>query len=316
LTSPGTWVEDHASARIMFLALLLALTMITVYSTAQSSPKEVKSEMLVSTDWLAANLHDSNLVILCIADDIEFYSRGHIPGARLIRISDLVTTRGGIPNELAPAADLQKVFERAGVSNNSRIVLYGERSGILAARAYFTLDYLGVADSAALLDGGMEKWRAEHREEVRETPQIRPGSLAIRRKPSISANAAEVAEAIKSKSLSIVLLDARPGPEFSGSKFSEDVPKAGHIPGAQNLYWGDMLEEADIPVLRPMPELRQMMQARGAAPNQEIITYCRTGMQSSFDYFVAKYLGYPTRMYDGSFFEWSRKDLPVEKSSR
>lgn len=277
---------------------------------------DVHPSMLVSTDWLANHLHDSNLVILCVADDVDFYSRGHIPGAHLIRSSELLVTRDGIPNELPPASALKSLFERAGVNNNSRIVLYGERSGILAARAYFTLDYLGVAANAALLDGGIEKWRAEHREETQEITQIKPGSLDIRINPSVSVDSAEIGQAIQAKSPSIVLLDARPNAQYTGANFSEDVPKAGHIPGSKNLYWRDTLINGDVPVLRPQFELREMLQARGAAADKQIVTYCRTGMQSSFDYFVAKYLGYPVRMYDGSFFDWARKNLPVEKSSR
>lgn len=298
--------------------MLFAGALISANAQAQTESNTVRDEMLVSTSWLADHLHDANLVVLCIADDPEFYSRGHIPGARLIRSSELVTTRNGIPNELAPAAELQSLFEHAGVSNNSRVVIYGERSGILAARSYFTLDYLGVAANVALLDGGIEKWRAEHREETRSVPQIKPGRLLIRLNPSISVGSAEIIKAINSRSVSVVLLDARPSPEFTGAKFSEDVTRAGHIPGARSLYWRDLLKESEIPVLRPPAELREMLQARGAAldKDEEIITYCRTGMQSSFDYFVVKYLGYPVRMYDGSFFEWTRKDLPVERSSR
>jgi thiosulfate/3-mercaptopyruvate sulfurtransferase len=302
--------------RLACVACLLGLVFIPTFSMARMTSKDVHPDMLVSTTWLANHLHDSNLVILCVADDADFYSRGHIPGAHLIRSSDLLVTRDGIPNELPPAAALKSLFERASVNNNSRIVLYGERSGILAARAYFTLDYLGVAANAALLDGGMEKWRAEHREETQEIPQIKPGSLAIRLNPSVSVDSAEIAKVINSKSSSIVLLDARPNAEFTGANFSEDVPKAGHIPTSRNLYWPDMLTSADVPVLRPQSEMRQMLQARGAAADKQIITYCRTGMQSSFDYFVAKYLGYRVRMYDGSFFEWSRRDLPVENSKQ
>ena len=72
------------------------------------------------------------------------------------------------------------------------------------------------------------------------------------------------------------------------------------------------LESAANPVLQPEAELRRMYAALGATPQKKVVSYCRSGMQSSFDYFVAKYLGYEARMYDGSFFEWSRKELPVE----
>ncbi len=76
----------------------------------------------------------------------------------------------------------------------------------------------------------------------------------------------------------------------------------------------DMLVSRDDPVLRPEAELRRMYAQLNARAYQPLVTYCRTGMQSSFDYFVAKYLGYEPSMYDASFYEWSQKNLPAETS--
>src|SRR5579864_8085848 len=155
----------HASRRLFAPVLALA-TMVTAASTfakaksaeaapAGETPFPIRIRMLVTTDWLAKHLHDANVVVLCIAENGDFCRRGHIPGARFIRLGEIAITRNGIPHELAELAALKKVFERAGVSNASRIILYGERYGQLAARAYFTLDYLGLGDHAALLDGGL-----------------------------------------------------------------------------------------------------------------------------------------------------------------
>jgi len=268
--------------------------------------------MLVTTDWLEAHLHDAELIVLCIVDDERFYSSGHIPGARMIRASEIVTSREGIPNELPSLVDLKRVFERAGVNDDSRIVLYGERSGLLAARGYFTLDYLGRADRAALLDGGIEKWRAEKRAESAALPREKRGKLHIRANPQIALTLAQMAEFARAPDPLRVLMDARPKPEYTGEKRSEDVLKAGHIPGAVGLYWRDLVQDDSISELKSVVELERLFRASGALPGREVITYCRTGMQSSFSYFVAKYLGYKTRMYDGSFYEWSRSSLPVE----
>src|SRR6185437_3124708 len=170
--------------RLTCVACLLGLVFTPIFSMAKTSSNDVNTSMLVSTTWLASHLHDPNLVILCVADNADFYSGGHVPGARLIRSSELMITRDGIPNELPPAAALKDLFERAGVNNSSRIVLYGERSGILAARAYFTLDYLGVAANAALLDGGIEKWRAKKRRRCRRSNPARSPSGWTRQFPS------------------------------------------------------------------------------------------------------------------------------------
>ena len=111
-------------------------------------------------------------------------------------------------------------------------------------------------------------------------------------------------------------MDGRPEPEFTGEKRSEDVKEIGHIPNAVSLYWTRTLQSPDIPTLRSPEELRQLFLAAGASPGKQVITYCRTGMQSSFDYFVAKYLGYSARMYDGSFYEWSLAARPAERDDK
>jgi thiosulfate/3-mercaptopyruvate sulfurtransferase len=80
------------------------------------------------------------------------------------------------------------------------------------------------------------------------------------------------------------------------------------------LYWKDLLDDESLPVLKSASQLQQLFQNAGADRSGTVISYCRSGMQSSMDYFTAKYLGYTARMYDGSFYEWSRKGLPVEKS--
>jgi thiosulfate/3-mercaptopyruvate sulfurtransferase len=195
------------------------------------------------------------------------------------------------------------------------VVLYGERFNLLAARAYFTLDYLGVAARVALLDGGIEKWTVERRPLSKEIPETRARTLAVSPRPEILIDTKTMRELSQQKAGTVTLVDARPTKEFTGEQRSEDVAKAGHIPGARGLYWMDMLVSPQNPILKPEAELRRMYTEMNARADQPLVTYCRTGMQSSFDYFVAKYLGYEPSMYDASFFEWSKNDLPAETSS-
>jgi thiosulfate/3-mercaptopyruvate sulfurtransferase len=297
--------------RKLFLAALALMPGLLL--SAQDAEPKLRSEMLVTTGWLAANLSEPDVIVLCINSTPEFYSKGHIPGARQIKLEDIAVTRDGIPNELPPVETLQRVFAAAGVSNSSRVVLYGERFNLLAARAYFTLDYLGVAGRVALLNGGLEKWTTERRPLSTETPQAKTTTLVISPRPEILVDTKAMRELSQKKPGTVTLVDARPAKEFSGEQRSEDVAKAGHIPGAKGLYWMDMLVSRQNPVLKPEAELRRMYSELNAKTTQPLITYCRTGMQSSFDYFVAKYLGYDPSMYDASFFEWSKNDLPVEK---
>jgi thiosulfate/3-mercaptopyruvate sulfurtransferase len=295
---------------------LSGMVMLTTSATlAQATPAPaLRPEMLVTTSWLAEHLKDPDLIVLCISATPEFYSQGHIPGARQIKLSEIAVSREGIPNELPPVETLQRVFTAAGVGNKSRIVIYGERFNLLAARAYYTLDYLGVAQRTSLLDGGLEKWKAERRPLSTDTPAATTSALVVSPQPEILIDTATMRKLAQMKPGSVTLLDARPTKEFTGEQLSEDVGKAGHIPGAHGLYWMDLLVSRENPVLRPEAELRRMYTEANAAPGRPLVTYCRTGMQSSFDYFVAKYLGYQPSMYDGSFIEWSKNNLPAETS--
>ena len=295
----------------LFLAALTLMPGLLL--CAQDAEPKLRPEMLVTTGWLATNLSEPDVIVLCINSTPEFYSKGHIPGSRQIKLEQIAITRDGIPNELPPLEALKHVFEAAGVSNSSRVVLYGERFNLLAARAYFTLDYLGVAGRVALLDGGLEKWTAERRPLSTETPQAKTTTLVVSPRPEILVDTKAIRELSQKKPGSVTLVDARPTKEFTGEQLSEDVAKAGHIPGAKGLYWMDMLVSRQNPVLKPEAELRRMYSAVNAKADQPLVTYCRTGMQSSFDYFVAKYLGYEPSMYDASFYEWSKNDMPVEK---
>jgi len=304
---------------MLFETLALAVLALAANSTQQAQPDTVprlRPEMLVTTAWLAEHLLDPDLVVLCVNSTPEFYSKGHIPGARQIKLSDIAVTRDGIPNELPSVESLQQVFAAAGVSNSSRIVLYGERLNLQAARAYFTLDYLGLATHAALLDGGIDRWVAEDRPLSTETPSIKAATLRASPRPEILVDTSAMRDLTQKKTGSVTLLDARPAKEFTGEQLSEDVAKAGHIPGATSLFWMDMLVSRQNPVLKPEAELRRMYAEVHAAAGRPLVTYCRTGMQSSFDYFVAKYLGYEPSMYDASFFERSKKDLPAETSPK
>jgi thiosulfate/3-mercaptopyruvate sulfurtransferase len=202
-------------------------------------------------------------------------------------------------------ADLQALFEDVGVSDTSRIVLCGEGGGIFAARAYFTLDYIGLGDRAVLLDGGMEKWLAEARPVSQHEQRGLKGSITPHPRLDLVITTAEMRDLsyLARRTPRYAILDARPAAEFVGLRRSEGVKKAGHIAGARGLYWKKLVREPGSELVS-RNELERAFGDAGVRPGQTVITYCRTGMQSSLLYFVARYLGYPAAMYDGSVFEW------------
>jgi thiosulfate/3-mercaptopyruvate sulfurtransferase len=287
-------------------------------NSGQSGQPTLRKDMLVSTSWLQEHLGDGDLVIVHVGRDRSGYDAGHIPGARFLALDTLVEQQTNSLNDLPPVATLQGAFESIGVGNNARIVLYGDGGGLLAARAYYTLDYLGHGDRAALLDGSMEKWIAEGRQLDRNAVHPAPAHFTPNVHSDILISTQRMHEIVTGRGNGYLLLDARPPREFDGTVMSDAVPKAGHLPGAHSLYWKTLLESDTVPSLRGALQLREQFQRAGLRADQHVVTYCRTGMQSSFTYFVAKYLGYRASMYDGSVYEWVNRagyDLSGSASS-
>jgi thiosulfate/3-mercaptopyruvate sulfurtransferase len=292
-------------APTIYIGVAMLLLLLGAVMPASSMQRHLRPEMVVTTTWLQEHLGHGDLVVVFVGRSRATFEAGHIPGAHFLPLEGLVEQHPQSLNDLPPVAVLQETFEKVGAGDTSTIVLYGEAGGLLATRAYFTLDYLGHADRIVLLDGGLEKWVAEsrpveqgHRSNVRAhfTPHVNSEILiTTQRMHDITAGAS---------ASEYLLLDARPPGEFSGSVKSEGVPKAGHLPEASSLYWRTLLQPDNSSSLLDVPQLQTALARAGADPNKVIVSYCRTGMQSSFTYFVAKYLGYRAAMYDGSVYEW------------
>lgn len=304
--------------RKTFLAVILAAVGLVESATAVS----VRSELLVSTDWLARHLENPEVVVVHVSRDRRAYDQGHVPGARFLSWQAVATTRNGVPNELPPFPDLVETARRLGITSRSRIVLYDDDGGLFAARAYVALDYLGLGDQAALLDGHLKKWKREGRPLSSEVPRVRPSNLIARPHPEVVLSMGVVRDLVslqrQYRDSSVAFVDARPPQAFSGSRPGEGVRRPGHIPGARNVPWTEhLVDPEDNPVLRPPEELLRLYQSAGVDPGDLVVPYCRTGGQASHAYFVLKYLGFRPRLYDGSFIEWSADlDNPVESGQR
>ncbi len=261
------------------------------------------SEMLVSTEWLAAHASDPALVILHVSGDRKIYQQEHIPGARFLAWSELGVTRDGIPEELPPTADLVRLLEACGVRNNSRIVVYGDQV-LFAARAFFTLDYLGFGARTSLLDGGLGKWKAEQRPLSQSEPAPAKGELKPNLRPDAVIGIAELRAASD-----LAVIDTRSPADYAGEAANANLPRRGHIRGARNIFWRDLMTSGSAPVFRPREELSKI----AAVPaGKTAVVYCVAGVQAAVNYFVLRYLDQPVRLYDGSLWEWSRSDAPME----
>lgn len=279
----------------------------------------LQKQLLVSTDWLAKNAN--NAVVLHVGTNRQSYDAGHIPNARFVAWSEITATRNGVPNELASAETLQAVFTKLGVGNTKKIVLYGDLNGLAAARAFFTLDYLGHGDRIALLDGGVEKWKTEKRPISTEAVTANSETFTAKINPQTIITLDTMRDVswsvINQTPSNLSLVDARPADEYTGEKPGDGIVRAGHIPGAFNIFWQNNIVSRENPIMKAEKDLRKLYEAAGVSANKTNIVYCRTGGQASHAYFTLRYLGYQVKLYDGSFFEWNKQtDTPVIKGDK
>jgi thiosulfate/3-mercaptopyruvate sulfurtransferase len=275
------------------------------------SGEERKAPMLVSTAWLQDHLHDPSVIIFHVAQRRQEYKYGHIPGARFLWTSSLDYTNPDLTLELPQLAQADSVLKNLGVSDGVRIILYFEGNVVTpTTRIYFTFDYLGLGNRVSLLDGGLDAWKMEGRPVTMDFPEIPKGSVGVKLNPHVVADCDEVKNDLDNPKVSII--DAR-GPQFYAGN-GGGMPRAGHIPGAINIPFSSLVDSTNK--LKDEASLRKIFDDAGVKHGNTIVAYCHIGQQASLVYFVAKYLGYDVKLYDGSYEEWSgRKDLPIVNPS-
>jgi thiosulfate/3-mercaptopyruvate sulfurtransferase len=284
---------------ISVVILLSACLQISAYNGERS----VRQSMIVSTD---------SLVLLQVGEKEE-YAAGHIPGAQFITLADISTPRGeGLALELPSVAQLKTTFEKLGVTDKSRIVIYFSKDWVTpTARVFLTLDYLGFGDQTSILDGGLPAWRAEGRPVTNESRTPATGSFTPRPNKQIVVDAAWVSAHLSRPG--VMILDARAAKFYTGEEVGR-MPRGGHIPGARNIPFDSLIEDSNNK-FKSAETLRELFNTAGVKKGDSLTAYCHIGQQASLLYFVARYLGYDTHLYDGSFEDWSRRpELPVVKS--
>ena len=263
------------------------------------------SNFLVSTDWLEKNLNNPKLKIIEVSVDTGVYERGHIQGAVNFKWhTDLVDP---VKRDIASKENFEKLLRQAGINNDSTIIIYGDSNNWFAAWGAWVFDIYGVKN-VKLLDGGRKKWESEKRPLTPLATQVAAGNIKVSdANNALRARLIDVV-AVANKKSDTALVDIRSNDEFTGKIFApagvqELAIRAGHIPGAVNVPWGQAVAEDGT--FKSAEELRKVYAAVGIDGKKPIITYCRIGERSSHTWFaLSKILGYNVRNYDGSWTEY------------
>ncbi|MFZ0699385.1 MAG: sulfurtransferase [Thermoplasmata archaeon] len=277
-------------------------------------------DVLVDTEWMLAHHKDPKVRVAEVDyDPSANYELGHIPGAVLFDwrkdINDPVA------RDILSQQALTDLFRRAGIDDDTTVVLYGDFNNWFAAFAFWVFAYYG-ARRVKILNGGRKKWIAEDRPLTKDAPKHAAGHFtAGAPKPKLRAYMDDVRKSLPEvKAGKLVLVDVRGPKEFSGEITAppeyptEHAQRGGHIPSAKNIPWAQAVNEDGT--FKSRDELEQLYGSKGVKSSTPVITYCRIGERSSHTWFVLTYLlGYPdVRNYDGSWTEWGNLiRTPIEK---
>jgi thiosulfate/3-mercaptopyruvate sulfurtransferase len=307
--------------------LAVAFASVIGASAWAQTARLTRSDLVVTSDWLATQLKNPKLVLFHIGEKSE-YDAGHVPGARFLQLQDISSpmTRDttALALEMLPADQLRERLEQLGISDDSRIVVYFGNDWLSpSTRVLLTLQYAGLGAKASLLDGGMPEWKKGNRPITTDVPPApKPGKLTARPTQPIVVDADFVKSHIHTTGYTIV--DARNTIFYDGpiqepsatSSMGHPMPKVvpGHVPGAVNIVFETVFD--DTGHLLPEARLRELFTQAGVKPNDTVIGYCHVGQQATAMLFGAEALGYDVKLYDGSFQDWKRRDLPIESSRK
>ena len=275
--------------------------------------------VLVTTEWLAGHLGEEGLVVAEVDENPNLYDEGHVAGA--VKLHWREDLQDPIERDLIEKDAFEELMGRLGISNDTTLVLYGDRNNWFAAYAYWYLRIYGHRD-ARILDGGRQKWIDEGRELTTEVPSPQPATYtASERDESIRAYRDAVRERIGADGAALV--DVRSPQEFAGELIAppgyeqEGAQRGGHIPTAESIPWAQAV--GDDGTFKTPDDLRTLYEGRGITPDKEVTAYCRIGERSAHTWFVLReLLGYErVRNYDGSWTEWGNLvDVPIEKGAQ
>jgi thiosulfate/3-mercaptopyruvate sulfurtransferase len=262
---------------------------------------------LVSTEWLDKNLVSGEMTVLDVQPNMHDYIMEHLPASVYLNENIFRLMIDGVPGRYAPKEAIEAELRLLGVSNDKPTVIYtgvgafkGWGDGLEQTMAAYSLARFGHRN-VLLLDGGLDKWKAEGRELSKEYGYAARGDFTAAVQEEFYVDYDEF-KAIKDND-HVMVVDARPAETYQGQGI---WMKPGHIPGAINLPWDSLVDSRNPTLLRSDSEIQNLLQTHGIDPEKTIICMCGTGREATIEFLLFKsFLNYPSvKLFEGSFNEW------------
>ena len=265
--------------------------------------------LILEPETLAQSLEQYDNLLVVDLSGPEHYAEGHIPGAVYVHPAETRGASSPVPGLLPGRAELEALLGRIGLTPQHHVVAYDDEGGGWAGRFLWLLDCAGHS-RYSLLNGGRIAWVEEGYPVTTEKPTPQPTQPQIEIRTGPTADMQDVLSAIETDDITI--WDARSPEEYRGER--QSAARSGHIPGAVNLEWTDIMDPSRHYRLLPEDQLRARLSEHGIKPDTGIITHCQSHHRSGLTYVVARALGFPdVRAYAGSWAEWgNRSETPIE----
>lgn len=258
---------------------------------------------------------DPKLVILAAENDLEF-RMGHIPGSIQVdrpAYEAPAETQGGITGNLIDAAGFTKLAQQAGISKDSKVVVYDTKYD--AARIWWAFYYYGKTD-VRVLDGGIKAWKdSGYDTDILDHHVAKHGSFVARiASPRLRVDTPEIL-ALQGSTRG-QLWDNRDKKEYCGEELKKGAYRKGRIPWGKSSDWVIFKKKENLGEWVTAAEAQGILKKLGADPKKDQYFFCQSGVRSAQALFTFYLLGVPVEKlhnYDSSWIGWSKDPkLPIE----
>jgi thiosulfate/3-mercaptopyruvate sulfurtransferase len=262
-----------------------------------------RPDPLASVGWLAERLAVPAVRVLDCRWRVDgagqrLYAASHVPGAPYVDWATELVEPSGAAFRLAGPEPFAAVMARAGVDDESTVVVYDDSHSLYAARAWWSLRAYGI-ESVRVLDGGWPAWVEYGAPTSADSPPAAPAAFTPRLDERLVVSTDEMARLVGSPDT--VIIDARTPPEYLGQGGAG--PRRGHIPRAVNLPAALLTREGGR--FPTPPELGRILAERGVARGPRIVVYDTNGVGAAKLCLCLELLGFDdVALYDPGWLDW------------